>query len=99
MLYMILETFKNGDAASVYRRFGEKGRMAPEGLTYVSSWVAEDFGRCYQVMECEDQRLLDRWMACWSDLVDFEVVPVLTSDQAVEKISPRLRTDDACGST
>jgi hypothetical protein len=87
---MIIERFKNGDAVPVYRRFREKGRMAPDGLTYVSSWVLEDLSRCYQVMECDDRSVLDRWMAHWSDLVDFEVVPVLTSAQAVERVSPRL---------
>ncbi len=90
MLYMILETFKNGDAAPVYRRFRDKGRMAPEGLTFITSWVTEDICRCYQVMECDDRGLLNQWMAKWSDLVDFEVIPVMTSPQAAEKMSPRL---------
>jgi len=88
--YMIIETFKNGDAASVYRRFRERGRMAPDGLAYVASWVTSDMTRCYQVMECDDRDLLERWMARWRDLIDFEVIPVLTSAQAVEVIAPRL---------
>jgi len=88
--YMIIERFRNGDAVPVYRRFQEKGRMAPEGLTYVSSWVTEDLSRCYQVMECDDRRILDQWTSRWSELVDFEVLPVLTSAQAVEKISSHL---------
>jgi len=87
---MIIETFKNGDAASVYRRFRERGRMAPDGLAYVASWVTSDMTRCYQVMECDDRDLLERWMARWRDLIDFEVIPVLTSAQAVELIAPRL---------
>jgi len=87
---MIIETFKNGDAASVYRRFRERGRMAPDGLAYVASWVTSDMTRCYQVMECDDRDLLERWMARWRDLIDFEVIPVLTSAQAVEVIAPRL---------
>jgi hypothetical protein len=82
MLFMIIEHFKNGDAAPVYRRFREKGRMAPEGLAYVASWVTEDRARCFQVMECDDRKLLDEWMARWSDLVRFEVIPVVTSAQA-----------------
>ena len=86
MLYMIIETFKNGDAPAVYRRFRDRGRMAPDGLTYVSSWVTSDLGRCYQVMECEDPRLLEEWKSRWSDLIDFEVIPVLTSAQAVERV-------------
>ena len=90
MIYMIIETFKNGDAVAVYRRFRERGRMAPDGLAYVSSWVTPDMTRCYQVMECEDRELLDRWMARWRDLIDFEVIPVQTSAQAVEKIAHRL---------
>jgi hypothetical protein len=82
MLFLIIERFKNGDAAPVYRRFREQGRLAPTGLTYVASWVAADLSRCYQVMECADRALLDEWMAHWSDLVDFEVISVVTSAEA-----------------
>lgn len=88
MLYMILETFREGNAIPVYRRFREKGRMAPDGLRYVSSWVTEDFRRCYQVMECEDPKLIDEWIAQWNDLVEFEIIPVMTSAEAAAKISP-----------
>jgi hypothetical protein len=90
MLYMIIEHFKNRDAVSVYRRFRDQGRQAPDGLKYVSSWVTTDMTRCYQLMECEDPRLLEQWMTRWNDLVDFEVQPVITSAQAVEQIGPRL---------
>jgi hypothetical protein len=90
MLYMIIERFRNGDAVAVYRRFRDRGRQAPEGLTYVSSWVTTDLATCYQVMECHDPALLDQWTARWKDLIDFEIVPVVTSAQAVEQVSPRL---------
>lgn len=90
MVYLIIEHYRNGDAVGVYRRFRERGRMAPEGLAYVGSWVTEDLCRCYQVMECEDRTLLDRWMDAWRDIVDFEVVPVLTSVEAQRAIAPRL---------
>jgi hypothetical protein len=90
MLYMIIESFKNGDPVPVYRRFRDRGRLAPDNVTYVSSWVTSDMTRCYQLMECEDRRLLDEWMARWSDLADFEVIPVMTSAEAVERIATRL---------
>lgn len=90
MLYMIVERFKNGDAVPVYRRFRERGRLAPEGLTYVSSWVATSFGVAFQLMETEDRRLIDEWIVHWRDLIDFEIQPVVTSKEAVERISPRL---------
>jgi hypothetical protein len=70
---MIVERFKNGDAASVYRRFRERGRMIPEGVQYISSWVSADLSHCYQVMECADRRLLEQWIDCWRNLEDFEV--------------------------
>ncbi len=89
-LYMIVEHFKDRDAVPVYRRFREQGRMAPEGLSYVSSWVDENLERCYQVMETDDRQLLDLWMANWKDLVDFEVHPVITSQEAAARIEPRL---------
>ncbi len=85
---MVVERFK--DASAIYRRFRERGRMAPEGLHYVSSWVDEKLERCFQVMETHDRRLLDAWMANWNDLTDFEVYPVMTSQEAAEKIRPRL---------
>jgi len=89
-LYMVIEHFKDKDAVPVYRRFRDRGRMAPEGLVYVSSWVDEKLERCYQVMETHNRALLDQWMANWSDLADFEVHPVITSKEAAEKIAPRL---------
>ena len=84
MLYMVLESFR--DPAAVYRRFREEGRLAPQGLRYVGSWVTEDLSRCYQVMECDDRALLEAWMARWRDLVDFEVVPVLPSADAAARL-------------
>ena len=89
MLFLVIEHF-NGDPAPVYRRFRDQGRLAPDGLRYVSSWVTEDLQRCYQVMECDDRALLDAWMDRWRDLVTFEVVPVLTSAEAAARVAPRL---------
>ena len=86
MQYMVLERFKNGDPVPVYRRFREHGRLAPEGLNYVGSWVRADLASCWQVMECDDRALLDRWIAAWQDLVDFEVVPVVSSAEAAARV-------------
>ena len=88
--YMVIERFRNGDALPVYRRFRDRGRLMPEGLRYVSSWITEDMSRCFQVMECEDRKLLNEWMAQWSDLMDFEVLPVITSPEAVAAVSSKL---------
>jgi Protein of unknown function (DUF3303) len=90
MLYIVIEHFKNKDAFPVYRRFRDQGRMAPENLHYISSWVDEKLERCYQVMETDDRALLDQWMAKWRDLVDFEVHPVITSTEAAARFTPRL---------
>ena len=89
-LYMIVERFRNGDAVPVYRRARDQGRLAPEGLRYVSSWVTLDLSRCYQVMETDDRTLLDAWLARWSDLVEFDVHEVMTSADASDQIAPRL---------
>jgi hypothetical protein len=86
-LYMVVERFKAGDAIPVYRRFRERGRMAPDGVTYVASWVDVKLERCYQLMETEDTALLDEWMAAWSDLVDFEVHEVVTSAEAARRVA------------
>jgi hypothetical protein len=90
MTYMVIEQFRGGDALPVYRRFRDRGRLAPEGLRYVASWVTNDFRRCFQIMECEDPRLLAEWTARWEDLVDFEVIPVMTSAEALAAVAPRL---------
>jgi hypothetical protein len=86
VLFMVIEHFRNGDPAPVYRRFREHGRLAPNGLDYVASWVTADLAHCYQVMECESRTALDAWIERWSDLVDFEVIPVLTSAQAASRV-------------
>lgn len=86
MLYMIIEHFRDGDARPVYDRFRRMGRLAPDGLCYVNSWVTDDLTQCYQVMECEDRALLDDWIAAWSDLVDFEIHPVITSAEAASRV-------------
>jgi hypothetical protein len=90
MLYMVIERFKNRNAPAVYRRFREKGRMAPEGLAYIDSWVDTDFDRCFQLMECSDPRLLEEWAANWEDLVAFEFVAVRPSKEAAELIAREL---------
>ena len=90
MLFMIVEHFKNADPLPVYRRFRDDGRLAPDGLQYVSSWVDEKFERCFQVMETTDRKLLDQWIANWSDIVEFEVYPVVTSKDAAARIAHRL---------
>ena len=82
--YMVIEHFRGG-AGPVYRRFRERGRMAPDGVTYIGSWVDTALARCWQVMQAEDRAQLDAWMANWRDLVDFEVHEVLTSAEAAAK--------------
>ena len=85
MRYMIIERFKPGAATEIYRRTRDRGRMLPEGLAYIDSWVAESLDVCYQLMECEDESLFAEWTARWADLADFEIVPVIASAEASEK--------------
>ena len=90
MHFLVIEHFKNRDPVPVYRRFRAEGRLAPEGLNYVTSWITEDMTRCYQIMEAEHSALLNEWLARWEDLVDFEVFPVLTSAEVQRRLAPRL---------
>jgi hypothetical protein len=90
MLLMVIEHFKNNDALPVYRRFRDRGRLPPEGVQYISSWVDEKLERCFQIMEADERDLLDRWIENWSDIVDFEVFPVLSSKEAAERVAWRL---------
>ena len=85
MLFMVIERFRDHDGAAVYRRFREKGRMLPEGLKYVDSWVEVNGNRCFQLMECDDVPLFQQWVARWNDLVDFEIVAVRTSQEAAAR--------------
>jgi hypothetical protein len=82
MRYMVIETFRPGRAGDIYRRLERDGRHMPAGLTYIGSWITDDLSRCYQVMECNDRELLADWMSHWADLMDFEVIPVISSDEA-----------------
>lgn len=81
MRFMVIERFADGDARPIYRRFARSGRMMPEGIDYVASWISADFSTCYQIMEAPDAAALQRWVAAWSDIVEFEIVPVVTDGE------------------
>ena len=87
MQYMVIETFLDGPRP-VYARFRERGRLAPDGLRYVTSVVSADGTRCYQLMECDDPTLLDAWTGAWADLVAFDIVPVVSSAEAAARFGP-----------
>jgi hypothetical protein len=86
---MVIERFRNRDAEPIYRRFRDRGRMMPDGLHYLGSWIETNFERCFQLMECDDDRLFQDWIANWNDLADFEVVPVATSEEMQNMLFPR----------
>jgi hypothetical protein len=79
MLFMVIEQFRDGDPKPVHDRFIERGRMLPDGVTYHASWIEPQRLRCFQLMEADGAAALEPWIAAWKDIVDFEVVPVLTS--------------------
>lgn len=86
MLYMIIEKFQEGKVKVLFNRFAEKGRMMPAGVQYINSWINEEVTVCYQVMESESIEGIQEWIANWNDIVDFEIIPVITSAQAKEKV-------------
>ena len=88
MHYLVIEHFRNGDPVPIYARFRERGRLMPEGLTYVTSWITDDLTRCYQVMETAERALLEQWLAQWADLMEFEVLPVLASAEVQQRLKP-----------
>ncbi|MBI2253768.1 MAG: DUF3303 family protein [Proteobacteria bacterium] len=91
MLFMVIERFKDNDMVPVYRRVRESGRSLPDGLRYVDSWVEPNFGRCFQLMETDDARLLQAWVLGWRGLgVTFEIVPVVPSKDTREVVAPHL---------
>ncbi len=86
MQYMVIEKFKQGKVKGLYKRFEERGRLMPDGLTYINSWITEDVSACYQLMETNDINKQYEWLNNWNDFADFEIIPVITSQQAKEKI-------------
>ena len=90
MLFMVIERFRGQDGKAVYRHFRDKGRQMPEGLKFVSSFVSADLGRCFQLMECDDVTLLQRWVVHWSELVEFEIVPVVAGKDTAATLADLL---------
>lgn len=90
MLFIVVETFRNQDAKPVYRRLRDKGRMTPDNLKFIASWVSADLGRCFQLMEADDITIFQRWIAEWSDLASFEVVPVAPGKDTAEALAAQL---------
>ncbi len=90
MLFMIIERFKDCDPKPIYRHLRDKGRGLPEGLKYIDSWIEPNFDRCFQLMECEDARLIQEWILHWGDLASFEIVPVVPSKQTRELVESKL---------
>ena len=91
MRFMVIETFKEQSVRKIYARLDERGRMMPDGLRYVDSWIQADFRRCFQLMECDDAELFQQWIAHWDDLMEFEVIPVTASAQARKSAGPGAR--------
>lgn len=87
MLFMVIEHYKDGNAEEVYRRLQEEGRTTPDGLTYIDGWAEANFARCFQVVECDDARMIQRWIAEWDDLMEFEVVPIVSSEEPTRIIT------------
>lgn len=91
MLFMVIERFKDRDPLPVYQRVRDEGRSFPDGLRYIDSWVEPSFDRCFQLMECDDLRLLQEWVVrCRGTGMTFEIVPVLSSSDTREVVSPYL---------
>ena len=93
MLFMVIERFRDNDMIPVYQRLRDSGRSLPDGLEYVDSWVEPNFGRCFQLMRCDDLRLLQKWVLQWRGCgVTFEIVPVVPSKETREVVAPYLES-------
>ena len=90
MLFMVIERFRDNDMVPIYKQVRDGGRMLPEGLRYVDSWVEPSFQRCFQVMECDDASLLQQWVLHWAGLADIEGIPVVTSAETRAVVEPLL---------
>jgi hypothetical protein len=90
MLCMVIERFRNRDPKPIYRRLRDEGRQMPDGLKHIDSWIEPTFERCFQLMECDDARLLQQWIVHWLDVMEFEIVPVVPSKDTQEIVAPHL---------
>ena len=90
MLFMVIERFKPGTVPTIYRRLRDEGRSLPDGLVYAGSWIEANLGRCFQLMECDDARLLQQWVLSWGGLIEAEIVPVVPSADTQEVVRPYL---------
>jgi Protein of unknown function (DUF3303) len=91
MLFMVIERFRDNDMVPIYRKLREGGRMLPDGLKYIDSWVEPNFSRCFQLMECDDLRLFQEWALQWRGSgVIIEIVPVVPSKDTREVVAPHL---------
>ena len=90
MQFMVIEDFRGSDRKAIYRRFRDQGRLIPDGLRFVGSWVAADMSRCFQLMEADDVTLFQSWVAEWCDLAEFEIVPVSSGKDTAAALAPRL---------
>jgi hypothetical protein len=90
MLFMVIEHFDQARVKEIYTRFHKHGRMMPEGLTYIDSWISADFSRCFQVMQCDDVTLLQEWVLAWGDLARFEIVPLASSKDTAAAVKKHL---------
>jgi hypothetical protein len=91
MLFMVIEHFRDSDVIPIYKRVRDRGRMIPEGLRYIDSWVEPNFSRCFQLMECDDLRLFQEWVLGWCGAgVTFEIVPVVPSKETQQVVAPHL---------
>ena len=90
MLFMVVEHFKQGKTKDIYRRLQEKGRTMPEGLKYIDSWVSASLDRCFQLMECDNPALFQEWILEWDDLAEFEIIPVVHSNQTKQIVNHKL---------
>jgi hypothetical protein len=99
MLFMIIERFKDNNMLPIYKRVRDEGRMIPDGLKYVDSWIEPNFSRCFQLMECDDLRLLQQWILNWRGAaMSFEIIPVLTSKETQEVVASFLDEAESLGS-
>ncbi|HLI79853.1 MAG TPA: DUF3303 family protein [Candidatus Binataceae bacterium] len=89
---MVIEKFRAQNGEAIYQRLREKGRRMPDGLTFIDSWVAADLGRCFQLMSCDDVAKSQQWIARWSDLMEFEIVPVIEGKETAAAYARERKT-------
>lgn len=86
MLFQGTYVYSTDHRDTVRPRFKETGAPPPPGVDMLGRWHNAAGNGGFFLVETDDPVALARWLQEWTDVIDFEVVPVVTDEQVSEVI-------------